>query len=328
MNIDHTQNQPLYLVGDVGGTNSRLALSSDGRVLAQTIKTYKNATAVGLAEVISRFLQESGQPECVGGCVAAAGPYEQGVLKMSNLDWVIDPVEINQATGLKNLHLLNDLQAMGYAVGGLPEASLLPIVRLTEPSDGTQLVVGVGTGFNAAAVHFSANGQKLVMASECGHAGLPVSNSLELEISQACRHQPDFASIEDVLSGRGLEALYRWQAKAMGQPASRPAGEITRAAQAKDDAVAVKTANTFARILGNVCGDLALVHLPLGGVFLAGGVVREVMKAVEPSVFEQAFIGKGRFCEHMAAFSISVVNDDFAALSGCADYIAGSFGEG
>ena len=73
-----------------------------------------------------------------------------------------------------------------------------------------------------------------------------------------------------------------------------------------------------AQVLGNVAGDLALVNLPFGGVYLIGGVSRALAPYLMQFGFAEAFSNKGRFGPFMAQFGVSVVEDDFAALTGCA----------
>jgi glucokinase len=69
-------------------------------------------------------------------------------------------------------------------------------------------------------------------------------------------------------------------------------------------------------------GNLALTHLPFGGIYLCGGVARAFAPYFEPLGFEAAFSEKGRFAPFMAQFSVSLVTDDFAALTGSAVYLA------
>ena len=78
----------------------------------------------------------------------------------------------------------------------------------------------------------------------------------------------------------------------------------------------------FARLLGAECGNLALIHLPFGGVFLCGGVARAFQSHLIPMGFAEAFRDKGRFAGFMQSFQVSVIEDDFAALTGCAVYLA------
>jgi glucokinase len=92
--------------------------------------------------------------------------------------------------------------------------------------------------------------------------------------------------------------------------------------EAGTDPVAAQTAQMFVTMLGAVAGNLALVQLPFGGIYFAGGVARAFAKHFEPLGFGDAFRDKGRFAEFMDQFSVHVIEDDFAALTGCATYLA------
>jgi glucokinase len=88
------------------------------------------------------------------------------------------------------------------------------------------------------------------------------------------------------------------------------------------DPAAVEAVQWFVRILGTVAGNLSLIHLPFGGVYLIGGVSRAVTPYFEHFGFADAFRDKGRFSGFMKNFSVFVIEDDFAALNGLASHLA------
>jgi glucokinase len=88
-----------------------------------------------------------------------------------------------------------------------------------------------------------------------------------------------------------------------------------------DDPRATEAAALFARTLGTVCGNLSLIQLPFGGVYLVGGVARALAPYLSEFGFTEAFQDKGRFTSFMSNFSVSVVEDDYAALLGAAAHI-------
>ncbi|MGR3435818.1 MAG: glucokinase, partial [Shimia sp.] len=130
-----------------------------------------------------------------------------------------------------------------------------------------------------------------------------------------------FPAVEDVLSGRGLERAYAFFAEREATPASRRAAEVMAACAAGTDPVAERAVRCFVRILGTVCGNLSLIHLPFGGVFLVGGVANAMGPYLRDFGFETAFRDKGRFSGFMGNFSVDVVGDDYAALRGCASHL-------
>ncbi len=314
---------PLILA-DVGGTNTRVALAHGARIDHASIRRYPNAGRTGLEPILADYLAEMGVARCDGACVAAAGPVEAGRAEMTNLSWVITRTGVGAATGAGTVAILNDLQAQGHALGHLAPGALCPILPGEEAPGQTQLVIGVGTGFNAAPVHDTATG-RLVAASESGHVGLPVRTAADLRLAEFVGRRHGFAGVEEVLSGRGLEQTFAWVAHEAGRPGGRSAAEIM-AGIAAGDPLAEATGHAFVRMFGMVAGNLALTFLPFGGIYLIGGVSRAFAPHLVRFGFREAFCDKGRFSEFMQRFPVSVVEDDYAALTGCAEHLAEEMG--
>jgi hypothetical protein len=58
------------------------------------------------------------------------------------------------------------------------------------------------------------------------------------------------------------------------------------------DPAAVEAIELFVTYLGRVAGDLALVFMARGGVFLAGGIVQKIIPALNHPRFREAFEDK------------------------------------
>ena len=321
--MSYTNNQ-FSVLADIGGTNTRIALADGTRLLDETIRRYPNANYPDLETVIGLFCEELGGVDAKGACVAVAGPVADGVGSMTNLDWTIDEATLARATGAEVVAILNDLQAQGHGLDHLASDALTPILRGTTsavPSESVKLVVGVGTGFNTALVVPGRSG-KHVPPSESGHASLPVRSDEDIRLSRFVEQEHGFAAVEDVLSGRGLERIYSWLSAEAKDPSTLKAADIMAALEEKDDPRSTQAVEVFVRMLGTVCGNLSLIQLPFGGVYLVGGVARAMAPYLERFNFAQAFADKGRFSEFMDSFSVSVVEDDYAALVGSATYLS------
>ena len=75
------------------------------------------------------------------------------------------------------------------------------------------------------------------------------------------------------------------------------------------------------QLLGTVLGDLALIHLPFGGIYLIGGMARAVTPWIGRSALPRRLPRRAGFPEFMDQFGIAVVEDDYAALTGCASHL-------
>ncbi|MBK1636922.1 glucokinase [Rhodovulum adriaticum] len=303
------------LVADIGGTNTRVALAEGAKVLADSVRRYRNADHDGLNGVLAAFMAQAGHPALTGACVALAGPVRDGVGRMTNLDWTVTETDIAGVTGAGRVALLNDLQAQGHALDHLPGGALAPVLPGPQAPGAARLVIGLGTGVNVSAVH-RCGSALIATAAEAGHVTLPAMRAEELALAQHAAGADGFASVEDVLSGRGVEALFAWVTMRAGTPRRMTASQIVAAAP--DDAGAEAALELYTRLLGRVAGDLALHHLPFGGIYLIGGVARAVTPHLPRLGLADSFRDKGRFAGLMEEFAIHTLTDDYAALTGCA----------
>ncbi len=307
----------LSLVLDIGGTNTRIALTQGHTLMTDRVQKYANADYPNLAAVIETYLavQNAGTFDRV--CVAAAGPVTDDRAEMTNLDWVIDARDISSVTKSSKVGVINDLQAQGHSLHMLDENDTRCVLAGTHQvrDNDTKIVIGMGTGFNAAPVFHTSAG-RYVPPSEIGHARIAAANAEQAEVVAHIQDMEGFASNEHVLAGRGLERIDH----ALNNCQDRTAAQIMEAAGNGDDA-AINVANMQASFAGAVYGDMALANLPLGGLYLIGGVARALEPYLASDIFAHSFRDKGRFGPFNEKFSVHLVLDDFAALKGCASYI-------
>jgi glucokinase len=318
----------LSILADIGGTNTRVALAEGAAVRLDTIRRFPNAEyqAKGqdIAHVLRDYLDQTGA-SVSGVCVAAAGPVQDGVATMTNLDWVIDAAKLTGATGATRVAILNDLQAQGQALGHIPAANLRRVVDGPIKPGAPMLVVGLGTGVNAAPVHPGPQG-RVVPPSECGHVSMPVRTEEDFQlarfIEQKLKAEGDapHAGVEEVLAGRGLANLHAFAAYAAGHPATLTSAEVLAAVDA-GDAIATHAARLYVHILAQMLADLALIHLPYGGIYLIGGMSRAMTPHMATFGLGAQFREPRRVDLLRHDFSITVVEDDYAALTGCAAYL-------
>lgn len=318
--MQHADNS-CFLVVDIGGTNTRVGLCAGTTLIDGTIRRYRNTEHAGLAAVLESYLSAEGNVVPKAVCVDVAGPVNDGRARLTNLAWDISIPAIAQATGTQQVALLNDLEAQGYALEFLARYDLT-LVREghAAASHATKLVLNVGTGFNATPVFWTKSGW-YVAKSECGHASMPTRTAADQRLCAFLEEHHGFTAVDDVLSGRGLERVFSWLACEAGDSQQMSSTEIIESCRTGGDARAVETVEVFTRLLGLVAGNLALTHLPFGGIYLVGGLSSAILPFMEKFDFEQAFRDRGRFSEFMEAFPIHVVQDDYAALKGCAAYL-------
>ena len=293
------------LVADVGGTYTRVALACGTKLLPWSRQRYINSGFANLEAVIELYLCDTGCRELAGGCLAVAGPVAGGRGTMTHLDWKIDAASLSAALDDSPVSVINDLQAVGHALHLLHADDFAAIVTGRPAVPGAaRLAINVGTGFNAAAVHTTGAGL-VVAPSESGHAGLPAAAIEDPGLMRHLEQAVGFVTIEDILSGRGAARARSW-VTASNNGRQPPGGE-----EAAFNRI-------MATALGSIAGDLALIHLPYGGIYLTGGVVSAIAPHLKAHGFCEAFTAKGRFAGFMEQFPISLISDDACALRGCA----------
>jgi glucokinase len=318
----------LAILADIGGTNTRVALADGSKVRHDSIRRFPNAEyqarGQDIAQVLQDYLSETGA-SVTGVCVAAAGPVQDGVATMTNLDWVMDAAKLTAATGATKVAILNDLQAQGQALGHIPAENLRRVIDGPAKAGASMLVVGLGTGVNAAPVHPGAQG-RVVPPSECGHVNMPVRTEEDFRLARfvearlAAEGEVPHAGVEEVLAGRGLANLHAFAAAEAGRPATLTSAEVLKALAAGDP-IAAHAARLYVHILGQTLADLALIHLPYGGIYLIGGMARAMTPSFASLNLTAAFRDARRVDLLQTEFSVTVVEDDYAALTGCAAYL-------
>lgn len=325
----------LAILADIGGTNTRVALADGATVRADSIARYPNAEykarGQDIAHILRDYLATTGaRPD--GVCVAAAGPVQDGVATMTNLDWTMDGAKLAAATGASRVAILNDLQAQGHALGHIAPEHLRTLIPGPSHPAASLLVVGLGTGVNAAPVH-GQGASRVVPPSECGHVNMPVRSEEDLRLMRfiearlAARGEVAHCGAEEVLAGRGLANLHAFAAAEARRPDERSSAEVLAALEAGDP-LATHAATLYTRILAQVLADLALIHLPYGGIYLIGGMSRAMAPHFARFGLAETFREPRRVDLLEKDFSVSVVEDDFAALTGCAAFLDASHGDG
>ena len=309
-----------FLLTDIGGTSTRIGIGGVAGLDPTTVQTFQNAEHAGPETVFSSYLSRHPGP-VTALCAGVAGPVRGGEAQLTNLDWLIDTTKLQHVTGAGRVYLVNDLQAQGFALDDLDASSLTPLFPGSPPpADATRLVLGLGTGCNVAAVYRTPQGL-FVPPSETGHSSLPHldggAGALISHLAQTHFHKP----VEAVLSGSGLSRIYRYLS---GK--TLPAAEIIRR-HAGGDIEATATLSLFTEILGAVAGNIALAHLPSGGIYLAGGTARAVAPHLANLGFLDHFTAKGPYTPILQGIPIFLIDDDSAALHGCARYLRQSLSD-
>jgi len=305
------------LVGDIGGTNSRFALARDGLLVAESIRSYSTATYGSLAPAVIDYLREQGV-KARQGCVAIAGPVAGDEVRLTNSPWQFSIEQTCRELGWSRLQVLNDFEAVGLALPYLQPGQLAPIGPGIALEGHPRVALGPGTGYGATHV-ISVADRCIALPTEGGHVSIAPANAVELQLCQWLLDQNLQITCENLLSGPGLQHIYRALCAAHGADDRRlTAAEIHRGAIETGDGRCVQTLNVFCDLLGTAARDQALSTLARGGVYIAGGIVRRFIGFLRNSGFRQRFESSQTMHAVLKPIPVYVIKEEYPGLVGAA----------
>jgi len=318
----------MILAGDIGGTNTRLALlemeDKWPRVIVE--QTFPSREHKSLDEIVRQFLGEHGLT-IKRACFGVAGPIRNRRSKPSNLPWVVDADQLATLFGFDAVTLVNDLEANAFGLVALEAKDFAVLNEGAPESEGNTAIISAGTGLGEAGLHFEGK-MRRPFASEGGHADFAPRNELEIELLRYLIPQFHHVSYERVLSGPGLLNIYTflrdtgrgeeaaWLADEMQE--ADPSAVITRAALEGKSELCMRALDLFVSIYGAEAGNLALKVNATGGVFLGGGIAPRIIDKLKSPAFMEAFTAKGRMRPLLEAVPVRVILNDMTALVGAA----------
>ena len=322
----------MLLAGDIGGTKTDLAIySSETGPFTPLAQTEVRSADYGSLEAIAReFLAKVKNP-VEEACFAVAGPVIGGRTNITNLPWMMDESMMAKELNLQHVHLMNDLEAIAFAVPSLRPDDLYTLNAGVPVPGGAIAVIAPGTGLGESFLTW--DGSRYVPhSSEGGHCSFAPTDETQIGLLAYMFKHFDHVSYEHVCSGIGAPHVYEYL-RSSGYPPEPP--EVAQAIAALHDPtpaiikfgldpaqpspLCTATLDVIVSILGDEAGNLALKVLATGGVYLAGGIATHVWPALKGQRFMQAFTRKGRFADMMARMPIHVVMSR-AALAGAAGY--------
>lgn len=324
----------MLLAGDIGGTNTRLALvSAEARPRRFVLeRQYASAEYAGLEQVVGAFLADplvkaGEQPD--SACFCVAGPVIDGRAHLTNLPWQLSREALRAQLGMERVSLLNDLRSIVHAVPHLEPQETKVVNTGQAIAHGPIAVMAPGTGLGEGFLMWTGDAY-LACASEGGHTDFAPTNAVQAGLQAYLTDRFRHAGYERVCSGSGLPNVYDYLRSR--DPASEPPAFaaalqavtdrtplIVKAALENDIAnpLAAATLRVVIDVWGAEAGNLMLKVMATGGVYLAGGMPPRVLPLLQDGAFMQAFTAKGRFGNLMRAVPVHVVMVN-AALLGAA----------
>jgi glucokinase len=319
------------LTGDIGGTNTRLALVECANGCCEVIREqhFDSRAYDSLTPIVREFLRDGTAAAIETACFGVAGPVRETArgqfVKVTNLPWEIDGARLASDFRLRHVQLINDFQAVGYGIEALAPEDFVVLQSGAAVPQGPRAVIGAGTGLGQGILVWQRDHYEAI-ATEGGHAEFGPTDDVQIDLARFLVHRHGHASYELILSGSGLVRLYEFLAErktgsaAVAQAMTRedPAAVITRLALDGTDALCGEALDLFASIYGAQAGNLALTAGATGGVYIAGGIAPRVIARLKQGGFMRAFCNKANMSHYVAALPVRVVLHPQVGLLGAA----------
>jgi len=330
----------MLLAGDIGGTKTDLAVySSETGLDAPLAETEVHSADYGSLQAIAREFLTKVKLPVDRACFAVAGPVIGGRSKITNLPWAIDESTVAKELNLEHVHLMNDLEAIAFAIPNLRTNDLDTINAGAPIPGGTIGVIAPGTGLGESFLTW--DGSKYVPhGSEGGHSDFAPTDERQIGLLRYVLERFGHAGIERVCSGIGIPNIYEYLRDVERIPENPQVAQLIASAKDRTAVIAnsaidpshpsklcTTTIETFISILASEAANVALKVMATGGVYIGGGIPLHVLSALEKPGFMESFKRKGRFAELMGRIPVHVILNR-AALVGAAAYGLESFKNG
>jgi glucokinase len=310
------------LLGDVGGTNARWAWqAAPGQALSH-VSTLAAREHASIGDCIAAYLRQQALPAPRDVALGIATAVTGDVVSMTNHPWLFSIEALRRDLGVDRLRVLNDFEALAYAVPVLQSADLRAIGGGAAVPGAALAVIGPGTGLGVSGLVSDGSSGWRVVAGEGGHVTLAACNARESSLLAVLRERFGHVSAERALSGPGLVNLYEAVCVLDGETPEplEPAHVMARSQPgvAEHDTQCEEAVKTFAALLGTAAGNLALTLGARGGVFIGGGIVPRLGERFASLPFRARFDDKGRFRSYLEAVPVWVITAQAPALLGAA----------
>ncbi len=310
------------VVADIGGTHARFAIAviqKDQVIRLDNQVTMKSVDHNSFQIAWEAYGAEIDRELPKDGAIAVAAPVGGDVIHLTNSSWLIRPHLIREKLKLNRFSLVNDFGAVGHAVALLGDDQFQHICGPDSPISEKHSITVVGPGTGLGVVHVLRKGDEYhISETEGGHIDFAPRDEFEDRLLDSFRKQHSRVSVERIVAGPGMQAIYRMLAEIEGQtPKQLDDKALWKLVFSGDDNLAAAAFDRFCLCLGSFAGDMALAH-GSGAVVISGGLGNRIAHQLPSSGFRGRFTAKGRFQSLMEQISVKQFLNDEPGLYGAA----------
>ena len=296
------------LLIDLGGTHIRFVVLSEESNKIDSVNKKKLQSTEDLETFLKEVLAENNN-QINNLVLSIAGPKLYGSIEMTNRTLSIDAENLKQKFHLQNCLILNDWEAIAYSYPSLNNNNFVNLVNLeTNSYNNNLLFFGPGTGLGVSLLINS----KYSQSTEIGNISLGVNELIGDELFSSGQ----FSKIEDTISGPGISKIYELK---KNQKISSE--DVFKLAENGED-IAIEIIEDLINRIAILLSQLTLTYLPGKGIFLAGSMMRSLIKFIDKNKFKKQYLAniESPQLEILKATQINVVTKENLALYGCLNY--------
>jgi len=217
-----------YVLGvDIGGTHTNLCIAGVKKLKPNLLFSFNYQTIdlksiVPPVKSILEYAKNNHGIQVDFACIGAAGvvsPKNDHVF-LTNAKWELSSKELTDETFLKSVYIINDFQAIGYAINILDIDNknqlfqIRPGQNKSHNKKNTKVVIGAGTGLGKCILTYDDYFNVYIpISSEGGNTDFPIHNDFEknlVDFVKKLRGISQPLTYEELLSGRGIKAIYEF----------------------------------------------------------------------------------------------------------------------
>jgi len=315
----------IVLAGDIGATKTNLALFNveEDHVTPLQGAQYKSHDYENIIDLTDAFIRDLPLPVSI--CFGVAGPVLNGHAKLSNINWDINSAELSNHFKVKNVQLINDLEATAYGLAMLNEIDVVMLHKGNDAPVGNAAVIAPGTGLGEAGLYWDGNYYD-PFATEGGHSDFAPRNEFDFELYTFLQKKFGHVSWERLVCGPGIVNIYQF----LRDEKNREEPGWLKEKFINDDAAAVisqhaiqseickETMQLFIRFLAYESANLVLKLKATGGLFIGGGIAPQIVSLFENDAFYSSFCQSGRLNYLLEKVPVKIILNTKTALLGAA----------
>ena len=239
--------------------------------------------------------------------IAAAGPNNQGFINLTNRNLLINSSELEATFNLKKCLLLNDWEAVAFSLSEMKKKSFLSIKGNVSSNKNT-LLIGPGTGLGVTLII-----DNQIVPTEFGNV---LSTTKSMMESFGIESNKKFLSLENILSGPGLEMLYE---EKFGKKLTSEK-IITLALERNEEALFI--VNNFLKTLITIIGDLVL-SFTCKRVILGGAILNSLKSILTSEEILNYFSSRinPKYSQLIEEVQVDLLLEDEPGIYGCLAFL-------